>query len=385
MSDVIRNVARNPWLWLAVGVLLIGYWFFFYIDWVDVAGPKVPNREAAADPYFAAKVFLREKGYVVETELPYDKNFEDFLTPSESVIVFERPTGEFSAPRRKIIEWWIRQGGRILYVARNDRTETFELLALHEVQLERSNNKRQKWETTGFCGSSRELNECTMDLPSRTIKTLCDRNYRLLRRTEGSDVFSSTDIEIPMERGSITFLTSLKRWQNNLIGCFDNAFYLNQLVSGADNDSSGTIYWIDKDARETVYAALWRNYNQSLLILFVLLVLWIWYRNLREVPVGLTQSPIPTAPSIINMLQSIGMFKFRNAGSDELLESLRAEILGKYEDLSNAETVDHIVLATSYSEEEIELALFYPGIQNEKRLVRAVEILQELRKLAHRD
>ena len=385
MNGLVVGVVRNPWFWTLVGVAVIAYWFFFYLDWVTIAADRNLSSEARSDPYYGAKRFLAELNVESRSELPSDEPFFRILAPRDSVVLLSGPSEELNPEHKIELTNWIFAGGRVIYVARTNSATTKQLLDRFGLSMHATRERHTVPKSLEKCSRAGSLELRRFDAAGNEYFALAHPNW-VIQRNDGEGSASPISHE-QRGKGAFVFVTSAYQWHNGPIECHDTAVQLYTLVNGQSRSpfTPLTLYWLNPRDDQTLLAMLWDKYTVAVLLLVVLVLLWIWNRNLRESPVSQDHRHESIASSVTNMLLSIGLFKYQNGGTGELLLSLRQEILARHEGLSRTELLKRFQQSSTESSSDIQDALFGSGFRSDMNFVQKVAILQQLRQVGREE
>lgn len=311
-------------LLLALVLFALGIYLARHLERYSETVDKGADPAVAANPYLAAQSFLRQRGLRVD-----QANRLDILPRLPAATTSLLLLGDRSrmTPRQaEQILAWVRQGGRLLFVAEalwDERKGRSGDLLLDRLQL-------RQYETRKLPPP-----EPTDDPYPRLTKLYLDNEeapayfsfnpaFHLedptdITRSWANSSDSTHLMQLDYGAGLITVVTDADLWRNSAMARYDNAWllwYLNQ------NRDVALIYQTEHD---TLASQLWRYFPQALTLLLVWLLLFAWYSSARHGPV---RQPAPLARrQLREYLHASAEFMLRHGGHQRLLRSLQHDIL----------------------------------------------------------
>jgi len=94
--------------------------------------------------------------------------------------------------------------------------------------------------------------------------------------TQVSDIKGARALQFKYGQGNFTALSSSEMWKNKIIGEADHAFFLAYFVP-----EGSTVRFFYNVISPSLTTLLTRYFGESILIIFVLLLLWLWRSSLR--------------------------------------------------------------------------------------------------------
>ncbi len=209
-------------------------------------------------------------------------------------------------------------------------------------------------------------------------------SWRYLMDDSGKAVFiGGTDnahhiIQYEMGQGVITVLSDMEFWNNYRIDDDDHALFLQQLTGRYEK------LWIIYNPQvASLSVLLWQHADYVLVSSAVLLLLIIWYHQIKTGPVFPQFSN--HSRKLLQHIEAASEFKWHNAEPLSLLEQVRNEIFTKihrrsrsFQQLSVDKQIDQLHHWTLVSKAKLKFAL-YDNDTNSNTFVEQIQILQQVR------
>lgn len=377
---------RSYWLIaLQTGIVIAVALYLLLVTWIEVVHPPVYASKAIAEPLRAARKLLHQHDFAFE--------IADGISPISiglqraSVFLLEGDHSLKSDNAPEDLRNWVRTGGTLIYrpitIYGNDEETRDLVLELFNLHLIPNLNFRPNYTTPpAYLHHLHVKCPTAFELPIEQLGTYeITLSNRLLLKdasvAEGSPAQRAFTTSVG--RGQVLVLPNLSLWRNNLIPCHDNAPLLIDLALASEIGLKTFVWYPRNSSGPSVQELLWQWFPESISILGVLLLFWLWNRLFREQ--FIQDKPVGSIDSLETYLMRRAAFRWRKSLDLTPLQPLRKEITGNLHGTSINEKCTLLATKSSMSVNEIEKALTADEYSKPRDLIQIVAVLNSLRSI----
>ena len=374
------------------------YWWLQTHHLVDTKVRQPPSKEVRENPFYAAQLFLEQKGF--EVELSNKLNRFQSLPPTGDMIIGERLGGRLPEQRVDELLEWVSNGGQLLTSVQrswsldkpgtDDRLLT--LLGINSWHPDPVSSEKDQ-PAASFVVASITLNS------GEVIKAQFDPDLSLYDDSNRKTHYLSTSysnhlLAIPHGSGWVMLATDLTFIHNSgqtlidstdstvsqpYINHRDHAFLLNWLAE--DNDK---IWLVQGVGAEPLTTLLWQHAPHATIALLCLLIIWLWWLYNRFGP--LRGSTIVQRRNILEHLLMSAIYAWRQDRAQQLFANTRKDIellvRRKHPQIANLQQAERSAKLAEHcalSAQQIDSAL-YRDWNGEREFIELTHLLQQIRK-----
>jgi hypothetical protein len=378
-------VNRNLILGVVAVALLgaLGYWLASISHWEEVEIPGTPKGEALTNPFYSLQHLSESLG--AHTRLRHEIVS---MPPPGSVIVLDFWDWDMIPERRRRLEQWVSDGGRLVVnfaqlneggfqewsgikplADSSDPRQTHRPLhsegntcGRRETLLTTAGEPREQFDTYGF-------------MPSGVTTTR--RNTWRLRDEDGA----TQALRIPVGRGSVTLLNALLV-SNRGVLCGDYGL----LFAAATQLHRGdTITFLTEGEGGSLLGLIWQYGAPVVVLAGVWIALWLWRSGVRFGPLA---APTESARrSLAEQIRGTGQFTLRFGGGAALygatvraLNEVASRHILHYERLSASERVSALEKLTRLNAADLTRALEDRDARGRKEIRNTIALLEAARR-----
>ena len=364
-----------------------------------------PSKEVRENPFYAAQLFLEQKGF--EVELSNELGRFQSLPPTGDMIIGERLGGRL--PEQRVVELlaWVNNGGQLLTSVQRSWSkdnpgtadQLLSLLGVNswhpDTDSEDEDQPKASFVVASITLDSSETIEAEFN-PGLSLYDDSDRNTYYL-----STEYSNHLLIIPHGSGWVMLATDLRFIRNPgerlpdstfnegdlsqpplsqpHINNRDHAFLLNWLAAG-----NNKVWLVREIAAEPLTALLWKHAHHAVIALACLLLFWLWWLYNRFGP--LQDSVIPERRNILEHLLMSATYAWRQDRAKQLFADTRKELdvllRRKHPQIAtlqqaerNIKLAEHCALPVT----QIDRALHHEW-NGEREFIELTNLLQQIRK-----
>ncbi len=332
-----------------------GYWFHQNVERYTRQINTGPKLDVAINPWFAAQTFLQQ--HDIETHRAMDlHDMLHRLNPNDALVLFN-DTPIYDANHQQALKEWMHQGGHLVLAANytwdeangtsddaflDDMGVRLIWLNADEGEAEPStvddknaaseeDNLRDDepgsatGDATKDCEIYVGMDPFQIDYADGATPLRVSFGYRYTLEDASTEVTRTSNhqpnglLEYSVGQGRMSVVLDTDIWTNPVIGNFDHAFFLWQLVGG-----SPVVWFVANHDSENLLAALWRTAPYLLIGIATVLLLWGWRRWVRFGP--LIPDPSPSRRQLLEHIQASALFSWRHHQIEPMLKTLRDDI-----------------------------------------------------------
>ncbi|MCZ6889570.1 MAG: DUF4350 domain-containing protein [Gammaproteobacteria bacterium] len=388
------------WPRVMAGMLLVACTVMLYlIEWVEVGQGTMYSDEARRNPYLAAAKFAERLGVTVHRV--DGLKLLDELPSNDDVILFASSRRALSERRLDSLMDWVAEGGNLILLATGFWDDELGAvadpvlgrigIAMHPVsdeaeaaedrlQVELTEIAIEAIDHDVLCGPAQSLVAMNFEDndDGQLIAALTSDRY-LKYQGDASVGWAANGsgyqlVQVSVGDGWVTALTSLRLWRNRIIRCNDHAHILRLLVG-----EGRSMWWLFNTEMPPLWELVWENHRTMVMALGLMLVLWVWHQTFRAAPATALEKTQRRA--VLEHVTGVARFLWQQRRGDALLAALRQEVIAGRRGAALKRWVDEVARLSEYDAETIMAALQEPVGTDSDRFVRAVRILQGLRKM----
>ncbi len=375
---------------LLISLLLVGLasWLYTQLDYDVVEKDTGYQGEALINDFLAAEYFLFGMGKKAEKIELFNPNRKQFQQYDSLLITNLRQA--FDITRSKNILNWVDRGGHLIITAQvigaiqnKFRDNILDELGILVYQIE--NQEKSKLSEKPVDVALNNIDVWQVDFNDNyTIETLDFFDSEIIWSIDNKDRIHG--LQIKLGQGRLTILSDIDFLRNHNIQSYDHAAFLFSLSSiQSDRDSENVFYYSLHEKSISLFGWLWIN-AQSIfisLLLFIIFLLWMLIPRFGPI-ININQ---PVRREFLEHLSAAGHYHWHLKHSQRLLSDIRLQLSNQVQlkcpEWSAATRQNQIKYFSELSKLEpnvIESALFDSEIQQEKKFINTVIILEKLRK-----
>jgi hypothetical protein len=380
------------WGGAVVLVAVLGAWIARNTYWAEVQIPSPPKGEALTNPFYAVQRFAEQLG----ARTSYDRVLT--IPAPEAVIVLADWHWDLSATRRRALEQWVAEGGRLViddgvlgdetaFEAWSGITREFRE---EEEEKEEEQAEAEPGQTEAPralpCGRYREQRGSSGALSTREY-WLCDLHDYTWFSTKRPIAWAVRDgdrlqaVRVPVGRGSVTVINgSPFRYR----GIFDGEH--GWLFAAATGLRSGDdVHFLSEEQRPSLLALVWLYGRPVVLLGGVLIGLALWRGAVRLGP--LAPAPARARRSLAEQIRGTGQFALRQGGGEALhaacvraLEEAAEQRVSGWPRLAAMERAAQLARLTGFDRDALAAAIHHPGLRRSAELRSTISLLESARR-----
>jgi hypothetical protein len=385
---------------VVAALALLVYYIASISTWKETEIPTPLRGEAAINPFYAAENLVKRLG----GQAKWSRELKA-LPPNNHAMVLSGWHWDVSAPRRRQIEQWVEQGGRLvvdqsiiaadqLYDWAGIRRDEFTYSEDEATESEddpSTSGEEEEAPSPWDAQPCREYRHQGMDReiePTRRPWTLCDMSFdgRLEAERELqwglTDEFGLQAVRVKVGAGSVTVVDGTPfMWRELQVE--DHALLL---AAALDLRRGDHVLFLSGDREQSLLDLIWRFGWPVVLLTLAAILAWIWRRGARFGPP--LPDPTPARRSLGEQIRGTGGFIFRAGGAHALhtaalqaLDRVGEQRLLGYASLPEADRARALADATALDVERIRSARDWPRAARPADLSAAVAYLESARRL----
>ena len=351
---------------LAVIALLI-YWIANNTTWEEISVPAPLRGEAAANPQYAAQVFLKSLGATVESK-------STLLTtpPADGVVILSNWHWNLIDSRREKLEAWVKGGGRLVVdPSLTGLSPNFiDFTGIEHRYPQRSRNDGEDTELDTEVGADRdgcadwEISIGVATDSTRTQYLVCDGvapGWLVSKHKPEwalTDKFGFQALRVAVDRGSVTLLNANPFGNREL----DDADH-GPLLVAATQLHRGDIVWLLTEANHpSMLVLMWRYAAPVVVLILLFVAATLWRSAVRFGP--LAAPPESARRSLAELIRGSGWFTLRlgdgstlHAAAVRALNESAARCISGYAHLAPAKQAATLADKTGIDSEQLQHAL----------------------------
>ncbi|MCK5647314.1 MAG: DUF4350 domain-containing protein, partial [Gammaproteobacteria bacterium] len=391
--------------------LASGYWFYNNFSWVNEEKEVGFQGLAKTNKLLASEFFLRKMGINVQ-QVNGLLAFRDLPSTRHTLLIATQRETINKELSQKLLSW-VHAGGHLIvearYIAADKIKKDNNESAINDDLLE---------ELMIFSRRS-DACECKVDENNEEIPVIvslssddyrsAENAYQLMGKAKNTEIevnfpYDKTlqknssespitwlvkdDVgqylmQIPLEKGLITVLTSTSIFNNNQIAQYDHARFLHYLLQQQEHDEG--VWLIRVDDMPSLWQWLWTNAWPVMFSLSLLFLFWLWRAPLRFGPL-LNDEQMPRR-SLLEHIQASGYYRWHNNQSGYLLTKVQNILWNKIQAAhpavrreDQAQAYVKLEEITGVKESSIKQSLTTVDKITEQEFVNRIRILEMIRK-----
>jgi hypothetical protein len=286
----------------------------------------VPSEEAVRNPLLAAERFLARLAIPVSSESGRER-LRRLPHTTDTLVV--RHTGALAPERRRALDQWMRDGGRLVVTASDPNAgpaEEGDLIAGYGVRPSAEDADRNAADD-----QTEVLAEIQVGDPERPLRVAfsTERSLLTMLEQEPETAIIAGDrlrlVRLSVGDGSLTVLADDRFMTNAAIGEHDHALFMTYLVDLAPGGSVWLLY--DREM-PWIGALVWSAAPYAVISGALCLLAWAWSAGARLGPL----QPVPTRHrrDLLEHLDASGDFHWRHGQADHLIKPTRRRVLERW-------------------------------------------------------
>lgn len=366
---------------VALLVALTTAWFIKNTHWEDVEVHTPYKGEAATNPFYALQHLAELLG--AHTQVRHEIVS---LPARKSVIVLDFWNWGIIPERRRRLEQWVSEGGRLVASANEVHDEAFvEWSGVKQYTLgdKKKTTARNKGDSlvcgsvtrrlTSAADSSEHFSTCSFIMGELT--TARHPTWRLLDRDGHTQA-----LRIPIGLGSVTILNISSA--NPSIFCGEDALLFTAATQLRRGDQ---VSFLTEADGASLLGLIWKYGAPVVTLAGVLIALWLWRSGIRFGPLV---APTDSARrSLAEQIRGTGQFTLRFGGGAALyaatvraLDEVAARHILHYERLGDAERVTALASLTRMESADLTRALQDRDARAPKEIRKTIALLEAARR-----
>ncbi len=391
--------------------LAMGNWFYNNFKWVNEEQEVGFQGIAQTNHLLAAEFFLRKMGIKVQQvnglvalrDLPSTQHTLLIATQRETI------NKEMSQELLK----WVRAGGHLIVEARSrsvaeeeEKSSISEDHLLDEFSIYSVGNEQcgcREGSATDEEGSRDDLEEQASEQESVPVQFSLENEekrlnvrvnfpYELTLKKTSKETLVTWSVQddighylmqIPLEQGLLTIITSTSIFDNEQIADYEHARFLHSLMQQKAHDAG--VWLIRVDDMPPLWDWLWKNAWHLMASLSVLFFLWLWRAPLRFGP--LMHDDVMERRSLLEHVQASGYYRWQKHQSGYLLSKVQEHLWNKIQKAHSGIRRENQKLAyakledlTGIKQENLEEALSPVKEVSEQDFVKKIKMLGMIKK-----
>ena len=377
-------MTRNILVGVAIALLaaLATVWFVHNTHWEQVEIHTPPKGEAATNPFYSLQHLSETLG--AHTQVRHEIVS---LPSTNGVIVLDFWNWGVIPERRKRLEQWVSDGGRLIASSNTVHDQTFvEWSGVKQFTLTESNeSKAPRKRSSLTCGSvthrltsatdpGEHFSTCSYILGSLT--TTRHATWRLLDRDGRTQA-----LRIPIGRGSVTIINTTNPSNDNLL-CGEAALLFTAAIQLRRGDQ---VSFLTEGDGGSLLGLTWKYGAPVVTLAAVFIALWLWRSGIRFGP--LVAPTDQARRSLAEQIRGTGQFTLRFGGGAALyaatvraLNEVAARHILHYERLGNTERVSALASLTRLESADLTLALYSELARKPKEIRKTIALLEAARR-----
>jgi hypothetical protein len=280
-----------------------------------------PSEEARRNPFLAAERFLARLEIPVASESGRER-LRRLPPPTDTLLV--RHPGSLAPERRRALDQWMTDGGRLVVTASVPETggaEERDLAAGYGVRLSTEDAERSAAD-----GQTEVIAEISVEAAGRPLRVAFSTERALETVAEPEMAIIAADrlrmVRLPVGDGSLTVLAEERFMTNAAIGEHDHALVMAYLLAPAPG---GTVWLLYDREMPWIGALVWSAAPYAIISGALCLLAWAWSAGARLGPL----QPVPGRDrrDLLEHLDASGDFLWRHGQADHLIKPTRRRVL----------------------------------------------------------
>ncbi len=337
-----------------------------------------PSEEARRNPFLAAERFLARLESPVSSES--GRELLRRLPPPTDTLVVRHP-GSLAPERRRALDQWMTDGGRLVVTASASVTgdaEEGDLASGYGVWLSSDDADRPATE-----GQTEVLAEVSIEGPGSPLRVAFSTERALETLAEPEMAAIAADrlrmVQLPVGDGSLVVLADDRFMTNAAIGEHDHALLMAYLLAPAPG---GTVWLLYDREMPWIGAVVWSAAPYAVIAGALCLLAWAWSAGARLGP--LRSVPSRDRRDLLEHLDASADFLWRHGQSDHLIKPTRRRVIALWRrrrpdlgGLDDAALAHAIAVATGEDPDAVVRAL-HVHAEDADAFVRQSALLQRL-------
>lgn len=387
------------------GICLILVIFFVYnLERVEQEIDQGFQKEAREEPFLALQMHMQAYDIdVVLSGKSKDLFEENVLTPinpqNNDVIIFDTAEIAVSSELSNKLFAWIEQGGHVIVgLDTYEGASTFvSNQFLRQLGVKTHDYDRELLDSDNNVATvvnTADFGEINVNVEDSLYITASDseniiysasvlssaKNDEAIDQDQSHFYDKASIIQIGIGQGLVTLMTDVQIWDNYQIDVEGNAFYIHQLVKGAD-----AIYLMSF-SEPLMWYSLIVDFSPSFywVLIFVSLIS-IWFFAVRFGAIKQVEDTVVTYFS--QHIKIAGLFYWDTQQKQKLLDAVRNQLLDElrlrmsHPNPSPASMLATLSKISSWPEESLKALIVEPINMNEAHFIKLMQDLQALRKM----
>lgn len=376
---------------LVLGIAGLSYWFLENFELREEEIPVGYKGEARSNPFFAARIFLREMGIEAERIDMPDLNRELPLDNATLIITTLRGTMDDKKSQRLFN--WVESGGHLL--VRSAEPEFYDpdedevplppkdpLLEMFRITPVYSTHSDLEWDDSinfDLVTSANKVRELNIAFPPRQFLEGELNNDLTVSNLLGTHV-----IHRKVGRGAITVMSDMDFLRNYSIGEEDHAeaFWI---MLNWHNDRGGKILILHNDDMPALITLLWRHLLPVVIVAGLMLFFWLAKGFFRFGP--LLPQPQARRRSLMEHIEASGRFFWQDKQQHRLIQQTRLALQKKlirihpgWIDLNEQEREQHLAELIQMPIDSVRRLLHGTETYQTQDFTRVIQQLETIRK-----
>lgn len=317
---------RRRFIYSFLLTLIVGLFFYFFIDLVPETGPAKLGYDARKNPFLAMEYLLRQHGYNVKSTPSID------TSPREPGLLFiNQPSDSLPEFLQKSLVHWIKSGNQLVIVPPIQWEAKARLpdplmakLGVHLIQKNPTDDGHGHWRCTAAKknGDDKPLTEHrdgNLQSTFNSCRTLQPDNDTAIEALYGST--GAHVLIYAMGKGKVIVLSDNKLFENTNIGDYDNASVLLKLLRVPHHQKVWIIY---HGHYAGFFELLWQCAWPVVLNLALFTLIWLWWSARRFGP--MRPSVTPPRRRLTEHLRACGRYLWYAGQQMALYEVIRRRL-----------------------------------------------------------
>ncbi|EGV19159.1 DUF4350 domain-containing protein [Thiocapsa marina] len=337
-----------------------------------------PSEEARRNPFLAAERFLARMEIPVASESGRER-LRRLPPPTDTLVV--RHTGSLAPERRRALDQWLTDGGRLVVTASAPETagaEEGDLAAGYGVRPSTEDAKRSAADD-----HTEVIAEIPVEGTGRPLRAAFSTERALETVAEPDMAIIAADrlrlVRLPVGDGSLTVLAEDRFMTNAAIGEHDHALLMAYLLAP---EPGGTVWLLYDREMPWLGAVVWSAAPYAVISGALCLLAWAWAAGARLGPL----QPVPSRDrrDLLEHLDASGDFLWRHGQADPLIKPTRRRVLERWRrrrpDLGGLDDAGlaHAIALAADEDPDAVVRAFHVHAEDADAFVRQSALLQRL-------
>ncbi len=332
-----------------------------------------PSEEARRNPFLAAERFLARLEIPVSSESGRER-LRRLPPPTDTLVV--RHPGTLAPERRRALDQWMTDGGRLVVTARESgpgAAEEGDLIAGYGVRLS----------TEEVDGPTEVLAEIPVEDQGRPLRVAFSTERSLVTTAEPEMAVIAGDrlrmVQLPVGDGAFVVLADDRFMTNAAIGEHDHALLMAYLVAPAPG---GTVWLLYDREMPWIGAVVWSAAPYAVIAGALCLLAWAWSAGARLGP--LRSVPSRDRRDLLEHLDASAAFLWRHGQCDHLIKPTRRRVIALWRrrrpDLDGLDdaALGHAIAVASDEDPDAVVRALHVHAEDADAFVRQSALLQRL-------